>query len=123
MEDYSWIPALIGGLGIGSLATTVLTTWLADKRDKAQYLRDRKEKAYVGLLRAYSDAMNNSGERERHEFLHWHFQVQLFGAKDVDRIVHELYAHDETKPGSQIEIRERLITAMRSDLGIPRHAI
>lgn len=119
MEAYSWIPALLGGLGLGSLVTTIVGTILNQSQERTRYLRDKKEQAYVGLLRAYSDALENSDEKRRLEFVHWHFQIQLFGDKAVDAIIRELYEQTEQKPGSQIEVRERLIAAMRSDIGVP----
>ena len=119
MEAYSWVPALLGGLGLGSLITTVIGMILNQSQERARYLRDKKEQAYIGLLRAYSDAMEHSDEKRRLEFVHWHFQVQLFGGKAVDAIIREFYEQTEYKPGSQIEVRQRLIAAMRQDLGVP----
>jgi hypothetical protein len=51
MENLQFITALIGGLGIGSLFTTLVTKWLEGRRERSHWLRDRRHVAYSALAK------------------------------------------------------------------------
>ena len=51
MTRLEFIGALVGGLGIGSLITTIVTKWLEGRSERAQWLRDRRHAAYSALAK------------------------------------------------------------------------
>lgn len=50
-----WLLPLIGGLGIGSLATKVVEIWLSNKKSLESRIYQEKREAYLGLI----DAIRN----------------------------------------------------------------
>jgi len=49
------IGPLLGGLGIGSLITTVITKWLEGRSERKRWLRDKKWECYVELVRGLGE--------------------------------------------------------------------
>src|SRR5262245_17397597 len=51
MTILQFIVTLVGGLGIGSLITTVVNRWLEGRSERARWLRDRRHAAYAALAK------------------------------------------------------------------------
>ncbi|MES1989639.1 MAG: hypothetical protein V4441_01655 [Pseudomonadota bacterium] len=51
-----WALTLIGGLGVGSLLTTLLSHWIAQKSSNRELLYKEKRETYLGLLEALQRA-------------------------------------------------------------------
>ncbi|HKD17761.1 MAG TPA: hypothetical protein VKG23_07810 [Thermoanaerobaculia bacterium] len=56
------IGPILGGLGIGSLATTVITKWLEGRSERKRWLRDKKWECYVELVRSLGELHTLIGE-------------------------------------------------------------
>ena len=51
-QYVAFIGTLLGGLGIGSLITTVITKWLEGRSERKRWLRDKKWSATSSLFGA-----------------------------------------------------------------------
>lgn len=111
-EAVKLLLALVGGLGIGSM----LTTLLKEKFDRMKFLFQQKEQVYSGYLKALSDVVKyNSSEDMRQEVVYWTTRMQLIAPESVVEKAQEFFA-DESGPHKFIKIREELIDLMRNDL-------
>lgn len=117
MDGLGVLATLLGGLGIGSLITTLISYWISNKNSSSEYRRQKKEECYIGILSAYQQAMIEPGERSRIEFLAWDLKVQIFGSKEVSNLVQEFY-EVENRYEKQYETRKKLVQLMRKDLEI-----
>jgi len=54
-QYVAFIGTLLGGLGIGSLITTVITKWLEGRSERKRWLRDKKWECYVELVRGLGE--------------------------------------------------------------------
>jgi hypothetical protein len=54
-QSIALIGSLLGGLGIGSLLTTVITKWLEGRSERKRWIRDKKWDCYVELVRGLGE--------------------------------------------------------------------
>ncbi len=111
-EVVKLLLALVGGLGIGSM----LTTLLKEKFDKKKFLFQQKEQVYSGYLKALSDVVKNkSSEEARQEVVYWTTRMKLLAPESIVDKAQEFF-NDESTGCKFIKLREELIDLMRNDL-------
>jgi len=54
-QSVALIGTLLGGLGIGSLITTMITKWLEGRSERKRWLRDKKWDCYAELVRGLGE--------------------------------------------------------------------
>jgi hypothetical protein len=109
-------PELIGGLGLGSLITSVTTYFMTRRATARDRWYQEKREAYLGLLSALHEAAVNPSETKANAYALWQSRCDLFASPDV-----RLYAQTmtETNDGpreARIEAFNGLIQAMKADL-------
>ena len=107
----------IGGLGIGSVLTSIIQWKInVNLEDKKRNFNEKKE-AYVGLITSLHEAGVKKTEESSKNYALWQSRVELVGSKKVVYFVNQIV---QTTPGTP----ERhtailgLISTMRKDLGI-----
>ena len=108
--------ALIGGLGIGSLVTSVVTHFMTRRASANDRWYQEKREAYLGLLTALHDsAVRPSVERAKAYAL-WHTRCDLFGSEAVSKYAQAMIdTNDRPRPERDSAFRN-LIAAMKADL-------
>ncbi len=85
-----WILALFGGLGIGSLLTTIVNHFLSKKSDAAAQLYQEKREAYLGMTKALYDAEIEPGPKNEKMFGYYLNVTKIFGSQDVVQTARKL---------------------------------
>ena len=113
-----WILPLIaglGGLGVGSLLTSVVNHFMTRRAMANDRWYQEKRQAYLGLLDALHQVAVHPSEDHSKDYDYWQTRCHLFGSKDVSQFALRII------DGPIIERREdeayrNLIEAMRVDL-------
>jgi hypothetical protein len=93
-----WILALIGGLGIGSLLTTIVNHFLSKKSGTATRRYQEKREAYLGMAKALYDTEIEPGPKNAKMFGYYLNLAKIFGSHDVVRTAQKVI---ESAPNSQ----------------------
>lgn len=113
-----WIPlvsALVGGLGIGSIITSVINHFLSERRSNKERVFTVKKEAYLGLLDALHAGLVDPKRRSDHE--HWRNVVGIVGSPEVWKNAEKLVtSRPKTEERDRLHID--LLNSMRTDLGI-----
>lgn len=115
----SWIIPLLGGLGIGSAITAIVTKILdqliARKNAKQALKYKEKREVYLGLLDDLHKAVVDPSDANSKAFAVWQFKVDLYGTKEVSEAIQGFM---DTQPNSsERNIHfENLRKYMREDL-------
>lgn len=117
--DTNWI-TLIGGIGIGSIISSVFTKYFEAKEKFKDRVFDKKETAYLGLLEAYHDAAAKPSDKSAKNYAYWQARVDLVGSQEVTFYAQKLV---DTAPNSpeRAEAQDKILNAMRKDLKIERN--
>lgn len=111
-----WTIGLIGGLGIGSLITSVAGHFMARRAATSDRWYNEKRESYLGLLDALHKAAVHPSDAHSKAFALWQTRCELFGSPSVARYAQQMV---DTNDGPATE-RDRafrgLIEAMRADL-------
>ena len=107
---------LIGGLGIGSLITSVATHFMTRRAMASDRWYQEKREAYLGLITAIHDAAIHHSEEHAKAYALWQTRCDLFGSALVSKYA-QLFVDTNDSPRIEREKAFRgLIEAMRSDL-------
>jgi hypothetical protein len=111
MENWtSTLSALLGGLGFGSL----FSVWLGKIFEHKRIIFSEKTKCYFAIIESYQNAVTNSNEENRQKFTYWQKRLEVIAPTEVVAISQLLY---NSQGQGQTEVRDRMIKAMRKDLG------
>lgn len=87
----SWIIPLLGGLGIGTAITAIITKildQLITRKNAKQTLKYKeKREAYLGLLDALHKAAVEPSDANSKSFAMWQFKVDLYGTPEISEAV------------------------------------
>lgn len=110
-----WALGLIGGLGIGTLLSTVVSYFLSKKSHVAQKLFQEKRDAYFGMTRALYDAEIEPGPKNEKMFGYYLNIAKIFAHKDVVTSAQNVI---NTNPNTKERIKalESFYETMRKDL-------
>ncbi len=113
--NVDWL-ALLGVFGLGSVFTTIISSYLTSKKDAKNKLFDERKEAYIGLLEAWVRQENNDFDQQSHlDVGHWVLRSELVASSIVYK---KLQTWKNSIPGSEVRISatESLKSSMRSDL-------
>ena len=104
--------------GLGSMVTTFIQIWYSTRRDfKARQFAEKRD-AFVGFLKAQTDARVLYTRKTYMEFHYLRFRCDLVSSKEVLKAI-----QDTLNPkGTSLEENERayntMVTTTRNDLGL-----
>ncbi|MCA1990254.1 MAG: hypothetical protein LDL07_14115 [Desulfarculus sp.] len=117
-----WIGPLVGGLGLGSILTSLVQGIISKKTEQRKYALNEKKEAYVGLLSAYRDlAISHSSEKAK-EFAYWRARLTLVGSPEVINAVDEIMESGSGSP-ERSSAQHNLFKTMRDDLGVDKREL
>lgn len=107
---------LAGGLGIGSLLTSVASHYMTRRASANDRWYQEKREAYLGLLNALHDAAVRASPESAKAYALWQTRCELFGSDDVSRFAQEIVDTNEGPRDARQKAFRALISAMRVDL-------
>jgi hypothetical protein len=110
-----WAIGLIGGLGIGSLITSVVTHFMSRRATTSDRWYQEKREAYLGLLTALHDAAVRPSDESSKAYALWQTRCELFGSPTVAKHVQRIVDTNDKRPEREDAFRD-LIEAMKADL-------
>ncbi len=110
-----WIVALFGGLGMGSLMTTVVNHFLAKKSGASARLYQEKREAYLGMTKALYDAEIEPGPKNEKMFGHYLNVTKIFGSPEVVSAAQGVIQSAPNSP-DRANALSNFYNAMRKDL-------
>jgi hypothetical protein len=111
-----WILALVGGLGIGSLITSIANHFMTRQAATKDRWYQEKREAYLGLLGALHQAAVGPSHENSLAYALWQTRCELFGSTDVSKYAQEMVRTNEGPRSARDEVFRKLIDAMRADL-------
>ena len=111
-----WVLPLIGGLGLGSLLTSVVSHFLSKRSQIDSRLYQEKREAYLGLLEALHKAAVFPSDLNSKNFALWQARVNLFGSTGVGKAVEGMIATNDAPRVERDKVFKMLIEEMRLDL-------
>jgi hypothetical protein len=124
MDQPSWWTGLVGGLGLGSALTSAITAWVQYVLGRKSKLEERRfverKEAFVELLARLADLDRYPEEVPAESLIayaHAVARVELVGSQKLRNL---LWTWRDTPANSdeRIDALARMITQMRTDLGI-----
>lgn len=117
----NWVIPLLGGLGIGSVLTAIVTKLIdhviTRKVSKQSLLYKEKRDAYLGLLDALHKAALHPNDENSKNFALWQTRVQLFGSKDAAEATQGIVETNGPQNRKERDAYfQKLIEAIRHDL-------
>ena len=100
--------SLVGGLGIGSLGTTLIK----DRLDRNQVRYREKLNIYFGYLEALQNSVIESSQENRQKVVYWHLKLKLVAPKRIMTLAADFYTQDADFHA----LREQIVDEMRKDL-------
>lgn len=110
-----WAIGLIGGLGLGSLITSVATHFMSRRATASDRWYQEKREAYLGLLNALHDAAVHPSDASSKAYALWQTRCELFGSPMVSKHAQQIVDTNDRRPEREKAFRD-LIEAMRADL-------
>ncbi len=107
--------ALIGGLGIGSLLTTVVNHFLLKNSENSDRLYREKREAYIGMTRALYDVEIEPGPKNAKAFGYYLNMAKIFGPQNVVMAGQKVIDTDPCTMGRDEALKE-FYEAMKNDL-------
>ncbi|MGO9772179.1 MAG: hypothetical protein ACLPSW_22045 [Roseiarcus sp.] len=110
-----WTIALVGGLGIGSLITSVATHFMSRRAATSDRWYQEKREAYLGLLTALHDAAVRPSDENSKAYALWQTRCELFGSPMVAKHAQRIVDTNDRRSDRENAFRA-LIDAMKADL-------
>jgi hypothetical protein len=109
--------ALLGGLGIGTLLTQVVSHFMMRRASVSDRLYQEKRAAYLGLLDALHNAAAHPSDENSKAYALWQTRCALFGSTEVMVAAQEIVDTNDGPPARRNFAFHKLLRAMRVDLG------
>ncbi len=115
--DAQFLLPLIGGLGIGSLLTTVTHWYFLNRNEQKKRSFEEKKEAYVGLIDALYQLEVEFSHSNSKKYGLWEIRAVLVGSPEVVMCAKLM---KKTEPGSaeRKKTLDDLLEEMRKDLGV-----
>ena len=107
---------LIGGLGIGTLLTSIATHFMTRRAAANDRLYQEKRTAYLGLLDALHSAAAHPSDENSKVYALWQTRCALFGTTEVMSAAQEIVDTNDAPERRNVAFH-KLLRAMRTDLG------
>jgi hypothetical protein len=111
-----WVLGLVGGLGIGSLVTTIAAHFMARRATASDRWYQEKREAYLGLLNALHDAAVHPSVEHSKNYALWQTRCELFGSETVSTFAQQMVDTNTASAAERQKVFRNLVTAMRADL-------
>jgi hypothetical protein len=108
---------LIGGLGIGTLLTSITTHFMTRHASFRDRLYQEKRAAYLGLLDALHNAATHPSDENAKAYALWQTRCALFGSTEVMSAAQEMVDTNDAPLETRNVAFHKLLRAMRVDLG------
>ncbi len=108
--------SIITAFGLGSILTSFVQWFVANRSTIKQRKFDERKEAYIGLLESWvRQEKDNFSENSELDVGHWLLRAQLVASGNVYSL---LRSWEGTEPGSgdRVESTKKLKSAMRDDL-------
>lgn len=109
--------ALLGGLGIGSLLTQIVTHFMTRRASAKDRLYQEKRDAFLGLLGALHDVAKLPSEDNWRAYVRWQTHCSLFASTAVMAAAAEVVDVKGAPQERRNYAFQKLVHAMRLDLG------
>lgn len=113
------LPALLTAFGLGTIATALVQSWLAQRAKLDDRRFQEKQAAYTGLLEAYHRAAVEGTVEAGKAFAYWQMRCELVASTEVRDAIRRIVATNDDRPARETA-HEAMQEAMRADLGITR---
>lgn len=110
------IALLIGGLGIGSLITSLATHFFTRRAAIRDRLYAEKREAYLGLLNALHQAAVSPSDQNAKNYALWQTRCELFGSRDVATFAQSMVDTNDGPSEARGAAHRGLIDSMKADL-------
>ena len=120
-EANSWLP-LFGAFGLGSVVTSIVSSWLGARHKQAERSFEERKEAYMGLLQAYHKAAIASPSEQEFaakDFAYWQLRCDIVGPPAVRSAITEIIASNDDQIKRAVA-HERLKRSIRKDLKISK---
>ncbi len=107
---------LVGGLGIGSLITSVVSTYMTRRSATSDRWYQEKREAYIGLLDALHNAAIKPSNENSKAYALWQTRCDLFGSKAVSKYAQLIVDTNDGPRENRAKAFEDLVSTMRADL-------
>ena len=107
---------LVGGLGIGSLITSIVTNYMARRSAASDRWYQEKREAYIGLLNALHNAAVNPSNESSKAYALWQTGCDLFGSRAVSKYAQQIVDTNDGPRKERDDAFAALVNAMRADL-------
>ena len=111
-----WLSPMLGGLGIGTLLTSIINNLLERNGKKAEKLYQEKREAYLGLLKALHDAAVHPSDENSKAFAFWQARCELFGDENICKAIQGIIDTNEGPRAMRDKYFHEMLVAMKEDL-------
>jgi hypothetical protein len=113
------IVSLLTAFGLGSIVTTIVQAWLANRSKRDERRFQEKQTAYIGLLEAYHRAAVEGTDETSKQFAYWQMRCELVAPAPVRDAIRRIVETNDDRLARQIADQD-MRQSMRADLGITR---
>lgn len=113
--DINAFAAFFGGIGAGSVITSLIQYFLNRKAQKAEYLQKERNQAYTDLLSSLESLNLANSIENKKRFGFCAARVEILASDEVNKALHHFWKTDIETPARD-EAFKSLLMAMRSDL-------
>jgi hypothetical protein len=114
MVDWSLLTGVIGGLGIGTLITSVANHFMARYSNIKDRWYQEKRETYLGMVSALQ--MDSALQRISGDFHLWHARCALFGSPEVLNYAKEVVDIPPDQYDKRNKAFQKMLEGMRTDL-------
>ena len=111
-----WVLTLIGGLGLGSLLTSLATHFITRRAAASDRWYQEKREAYLGLLASLREAAVRPSNENAKTYALWQMRCDLFGSPSVSKYAQRMIDTNDEPHEERAEALRSLIEAMKTDL-------
>ena len=110
---------LLTAFGLGSIATALIQSWLAQRSKRDDRSFHEKQTAYIGLLEAYHRAAVEGTDETSKLFAYWQMRCELVAPSSVRETIRRIVETNDDRAGRERADRD-MKEAMRADLAITK---
>ncbi|RJF88607.1 hypothetical protein D3874_17715 [Oleomonas cavernae] len=110
---------LLTAFGLGSIATALIQSWLAQRSKHNDRRFQERQTAYIGLLETYHRAAVEGTDETSKLFAYWQMRCELVAPEAVREAIRRIVETNDDRPLRMAADRD-MKEAMRADLGITK---
>jgi len=117
MSDFGTIAAFLGGVGAGSVLTTVVQHYLARRAHKDDLLQQERSEVFNGLLQALEALETKDSAENAKRFGFWAARAEIVASPAVLAASSDM-RNTSPKSKERDSAMSRMLRAMRADRGV-----